>query len=185
MGPFEMMLDYLHGHLKATIDIYQDMGMPRENALELETYGKIFIDTVYPSMMVIGIGFAVWLNVVLAKPFFRMGNLKYPDFIPLDRWQTPERMIWGVIVSGFALFLDSEIIKSFAANILIVLMVIYLFHGLSIILFFLKKYRLPTWIRVGVYFLIVVQQFFLLLLALAGIFDQWIDFRKLQKESEV
>jgi uncharacterized protein YybS (DUF2232 family) len=102
----------------------------------------------------------------------------------MDRWQTPEVMIWGVIGSGFALFLLPGVIQSFAANILIVLMVIYLFQGLSIILFFLNKYHLPSWIRVGVYFLIVIQQFFLLLLALAGLFDQWLDFRKLRRESE-
>ncbi len=184
MGPFEMMLDYLHGHLKVTLEAYEKMGMPRENVIELETYGKAFIDTVYPSLMIVGVGFAVWLNVVMARPFFRLGKLKYPEFISMDRWQTPERMIWGVIGSGFALFLLTGVIQSFAANVLIVLMVIYLFQGLSIILFFLNKYRLPSWIRIGVYFLIVIQQLFLLLLALAGLFDQWVDFRKLRSEPE-
>ncbi|MBW1900290.1 MAG: DUF2232 domain-containing protein [Deltaproteobacteria bacterium] len=184
MGPFEMMLDYLYGHLKVTIEAYETMGMPLENVAELEKYGKAFIDTVYPSLMIIGVGFAVWLNVIMARPVFRMGNLRYPEFIPLDRWQTPEGMIWGVIVSGFALFLLPGVIQSLAANVLIVLMVIYLFHGLSIILFFLNKYRLPSWVRIGVYFLIVVQQLFLLLLAFAGLFDQWVDFRKLRRESE-
>jgi uncharacterized protein YybS (DUF2232 family) len=158
--------------------------MPQENVAELEKYGKAFIDTVYPSLMIVGIGFAVWLNVIMARPVFRMGNLSYPEFVPMDRWQTPEGMIWGVIVSGFALFLLPEVIQSLAANVLIVLMVIYLFHGLSIILFFLNKYRLPSWIKIGVYFLIVVQQVFLLLLAIAGLFDQWVDFRKLRRESE-
>ena len=180
----EMMLDYLHGHLKATLDTYRTMGMPQENVAELEQYGKAFIDTVYPSLMIIGVGFAVWLNVIVARPVFRMGNLSYPEFISMDRWQAPEVMIWGVIVSGFALFLLPGVIQSLAANVLLVLMVIYLFHGLSIILFFLNKYRLPSWVRIGVYFLIVVQQLFLLLLAIAGLFDQWVDFRKLRRESE-
>jgi uncharacterized protein YybS (DUF2232 family) len=184
MGPFEMMLDYLHGHIKATIESYEKMGMPRENAIELETYGKLFIDTVYPSLMIVGVGFAVWLNVVMAKPFFRMGNLRYPEFVPMDRWQTPDVMIYGVIISGFAFFLFSGAITSVAANVLIVLMVIYIFHGLSIILFFFNKYRLPSWIRIGVYLLIIIQQFFLILLALAGVFDQWADFRRLHRESE-
>ena len=184
MGPLEMMLDYLHGHLKATLDTYKTMGMPQENVAELEQYGKLFIDTVYPSLMIIGVGFAVWLNVIVARPVFRMGNLSYPEFISMDRWQAPEVMIWGVIVSGFALFLLPGVIQSLAANVLLVLMVIYLFHGLSIILFFLNKYRLPSWVRLGVYFLIVVQQIFLLLLAIAGLFDQWADFRKLRRESE-
>ena len=184
IGPFEMLLGYLHGHLEASIRAYEEMGMSKENILEIETYGKAIIDRVFPSLMVVGIGFSVWLNVVMAKPFFRRGNLRYPEFVPMDRWQTPEVMIWGVIGSGFALFFFSGVIKSFAANVLIVLMPIYLFQGVSIILFFLNKYRLPNWVKVGVYFLIIIQQLFLILLALAGLFDQWIDFRKLNRESE-
>ena len=185
MGPLEMMLDYLHAHLKMTIAAYEEMGMPHENAVDLESYARAVIDTVYPSLMIVGTGFAIWLNIVVAKPFFRRGKLKYPDFIPMDRWQTPEMLIWGLIASGFSLFLLQGIIQSAAANVLIVLMAVYLFHGLSIIVFFFNKYRLPNWVRIGIFFLIVIQQLFLVLLALAGVFDQWIDFRRLHKESEM
>jgi len=184
IGPFEMVLEYLHGHLEASIQVYEEMGMSKENVLEIEAYGKAIIDTVFLSLMIVGIGFSVWLNVVIAKPFFKKGNLRYPEFVPMDCWQTPEGMIWGVIGSGFALFFLSGVIKSIAANILIVLMSIYLFQGVSIILFFLNKYRLPHWVRIGVYFLIIIQQLFLILLALVGLFDQWVDFRKLKRESE-
>ena len=183
-GPYEMITRYLHEHLRVTLEAYEEMGISRENLHEIETYGKAIIETVSLSLMVVGIGFCVWLNVVAARPVFRWGKLEYPSFVSMDRWQTPESMIWGVIGSGFALFLLSGVIKSFAANVLIVLMFIYLFQGMSIILFFLNKYHLPPWIRLGVYFLIIIQQLFLVLLAIAGLFDQWIDFRRLKAESE-
>ena len=83
------------------------MGITEENALELKAFGKAFMDTIsriYPSLMIVGIGFTVWLNIVIAKPVFRIGNLAYPDFAPLDRWKTADGLVWGVIVSGFALF---------------------------------------------------------------------------------
>ena len=80
------------------------------------------------------------------------------------------------------MFLFQGAIKLIAINVLIVLMVIYLFHGLSILIFFLNKYQMPSWVRVSVYFLIIIQQFFWLFLGLAGLFDQWVDFRKLHKE---
>jgi uncharacterized protein YybS (DUF2232 family) len=134
--------------------------------------------------MIIGTGFAVWLNVVIAKPLFHMGQLEYPDFDPMDCWQAPEGLVWVVIVSGFALFFLSGGIRLLAINALIILMFVYLFHGLSIVLFFLNKYRVPSWIRIGVYFLIIIQQLFLVLLALAGLFDQWIDFRKIRRRQE-
>ena len=66
-----------------------------------------------------------------------------------------------------------------ALNALIISVFVYFFHGLSIILFLLNKYSVPTLIRVGVYLLIIVH--FLLILAAVGFFDQWIDLRKLHR----
>ncbi len=180
-GLMEMVHQYLHTQLKASLEAYQKMGLNAESTVELETYGKTIINTVFPSLAIVGMGFVIWLNVVMAKPLFKMGGLKYPEFIQMDKWQAPENMIWGVIFSGFALFLFSGIIQFIAINVMIVLMAIYLFHGLSIILFFLNKYQLPSWVRAGVFFLIIIQQFFWLFLGLAGLFDQWIDFRKLKR----
>jgi len=185
MGPIEIVLDFFDVQLKEAVKAYEGMGVPREKGVELEMYGKAFIDIIsktYPSLMIIGTGFAVWLNVVIAKPLFRMGNLDYPDFLAMDRWKAPDSLIWVVIVSGFALFLSSGGIKLFAINALIVMMVIYFFHGLSIVLFFLNKFNVPSWARFGVYFFIIVQQLFFAILALAGLFDQWFDFRKIQKK---
>jgi len=39
-------------------------------------------------------------------------------------------------------------------------------------------------VRAGIYALALLQQLFLALFALAGIFDQWADFRKIRKPVE-
>ena len=135
--------------------------------------------------MIVGTGFVVWINIVISRPLYRLTNLKYPEFGPMDKWHAPELMVWGVIASGFALFLSIPGVKLVAINGLIVMLAIYVFHGLSILLFFLNKYRVPSWLRFGIYFLIFFQQIFLIVLALAGLFDQWLDFRKIRlKKSE-
>jgi uncharacterized protein YybS (DUF2232 family) len=184
MGPFEMMLDYLKSHLDLALKTYKEAGIQPEKAIELEAFAKSFMNTIsmiYPSLMVIGTGFAVWLNVVTAKPLFRMGNLEYPDFGAMDQWRSPDGLIWGVIVAGFALFLSSGSIKLIAINAVIIMVAIYLFHGLSILLFFLNKYHVPSWIRAGIYFFLVIQQLLWIILILAGLFDQWIDIRKIRR----
>lgn len=71
-----------------------------------------------------------------------------------------------------------------AVNALIVILAIYLFHGLSIVVFFLNKFHVPSWIRLGIYFLIIIQQLFLIVLTFAGLFDQWIDFRKIHRRAD-
>lgn len=187
MGPPEMILEYFQNNLRETIRAYESMGLDQEKVFQLHEYGKVItniISMVYPALLIIGTGVVVWLNVVISRPLFRRGNLSYPDFGSMDHWQAPELMVWGVIASGFALFLTTGGIKFLAVNALMVVSVIYIFHGMSIILFFLNKYHVSPWIRFGVYLLIIFQQIFLIGLAVAGLFDQWIDFRKIHKKKE-
>lgn len=186
-GPFEMLLNYMEIQLKSRVAIYEGMGAPSQEAAAIEAYLKAFmaiVARIYPSLMILGTAFAVWLNVILAKALFVRTGLEYPDFGPVDHWQAPEEMVWGIIVSGFALFLSSGGIQFFAINAFIVMIAVYFFHGLSISLFFLNKFHVPRLIRAGFYVLIMVQQLCMILLVLAGIFDQWIDFRKIHRRMD-
>ena len=131
-------------------------------------------------MVIVYAGFTVWLNIVISKPLFRVTNLRYPSFGQADQWSSPERMVWGLIAAGFSLFLPLSGIRFLAINTVIVLSVIYVFHGLSVLLFFFNKYHVPSWLRILGYFLIFFQfLFFGVGLAMVGLFDQWIDFRKI------
>ncbi|MGD2125725.1 MAG: YybS family protein [Desulfobacteraceae bacterium] len=183
MGPLKLVLSYLQNNLRGTVEVYENMGGDPEKAVQFKEYAKILTDIImkiYPALVIMGTGFVVWFNVVVSRHLFRLGNLQYPDFGPTDQWWAPERMVWGLIAAGFSLFLPVAVIRWMAINTLIVVLTVYVFHGLSIILFFLNKYRVPSWIRLGVYFLIIFQQIFLIGLAFAGLFDQWIDFRKIR-----
>jgi uncharacterized protein YybS (DUF2232 family) len=186
LGPFEVIRGYLKEQVDAVMAIYGSAADDPEKAAELQAYGRAILEVIlriYPSLMIIGTGFVVWLNVTVSRPLFRFGRLKYPDFVPLHHWRVPEYLVWAVIVSGFALFLASGAVKSIAWNVLIVLMAVYLLQGVSILSFFFNKFRFPLWARVGVSLLIVLQQVFLAVLTLAGLFDQWVDFRKIHKRA--
>ena len=182
MGPMEMVYAYMQESLQQSVAVYRNMGAGPERAKEFRVYLDIVADAiskVYPSMLIIGTGFVVWFNIIVSRPLFRMKNIAYPPYGALDRWRSPDLMVWGVIAAGFSLFLSLPKIKFLAMNVLIVMMAIYVFHGLSILMFYLNKYRVPPWIRLGVYFLILFQQIFVIGLAMAGLFDQWIDFRRI------
>jgi uncharacterized protein YybS (DUF2232 family) len=182
MGPLEMVHAYVENTLRQSVDVYEGMGVSSEKAHELGEYLAVVanvISKIYPSLLIIGTGFVVWFNIIVSRPIFQMRNLAYPPYGALDRWRSHEFMVWGVIAAGFSLFLPLSSIKWFATNALIVMMAVYVFHGLAILMFFLNKYRVSPWIRFGVYFLILFQQIFILGLAVAGLFDQWIDFRRI------
>jgi uncharacterized protein YybS (DUF2232 family) len=184
MGPLTMVLDYFQRNLNETIRAYEALGLDQKNVAELQRYGTLFLSIIRdiaPALLIIGTGLMVWINVIVSRPLFRLGNLEYPDFGPTDQWQAPEFMVWGVIASGFALLLFKGVVRTLAVNSLMVLLAIYVFHGVAIVLFLLNKYRVSPWIRFAVYFLIIFQQFFVIGLALAGLFDQWIDFRRVSR----
>jgi uncharacterized protein YybS (DUF2232 family) len=185
--PLEMVLTYLQGSLSENLEFYKGMEMNGENALNAREYLRFLLDTimkVYPALTVIGTGFVVWINVIISKPLLRIRNLPHPDFGPMDRWGASETMVWGLIGAGFSLFLPWPSLRSVALNAVMVFLVIYFFHGLSILVFYLNKYRVPSWIRIGVYALILFQQIFAIVLALAGLFDQWIDLRRIHPKKE-
>jgi uncharacterized protein YybS (DUF2232 family) len=182
MGPLEMVQAYVLENLREAAEVYRRVGGEDTAGGDFQLYIQALGDMIlkiYPGLLIIGTGFVVWLNVMISRPLFRVTGVVAPLFGPLDRWQTSERVVWGVIASGFALFLPVGGVQSLAINALIVLLTVYVFQGLSILIFFLIKYRIPLWVRVGIYSLILFQQILLLGLAVVGLFDQWIDFRKL------
>ncbi|MFC1867635.1 DUF2232 domain-containing protein [Thermodesulfobacteriota bacterium] len=185
LGPAELILGYFKSNLNRSISFYEGMGLEPEKVIQIRQFGTMLtelIAKIYPALLVVGTGFVIWINVVISRPLFRLGKIKYPDLGQTDRWKAPEYMVWAVIAAGFSLFFPVSGIQIIAKNILIVLSVIYVFHGLSIIMFFFNRYKIPSWARCGIYVLIIVQQMFLLVLAFAGLFDQWVDFRKIHRK---
>lgn len=183
LGPSEIIAALIREQLQATVDLYHDMGAQVEDPEGIHGYAEIFIRTIariYPALMIIGMGLVVIMNVMFAKPLFKKIGLDYPDFQPVERWQAPEKMVWGLIAVGFGSLFASGTFQMAAINALLVIAVVYFFQGLSIGIFYLNKYRIPPIIRAVFYVLIVFQQLFMLLLALAGLFDQWLDFRRLR-----
>jgi uncharacterized protein YybS (DUF2232 family) len=185
-GVMEMTPDHPQDIERAVLQAYKDLGLNEEQVIHLQVVIKDMIHMIpkiYPAILIVGSALNVCFIVLLSRPLLLFKGLPYPDFGPMDRWQSPELMVWGVIATGFALFLSTGGIRWFAINSLIVMAVIYVLHGLSIVRFYLNRYRTPLWLRFGVYLLIFIQPIFLGTLATAGLFDQWVDFRRINKKA--
>jgi uncharacterized protein YybS (DUF2232 family) len=187
-GPVELVISSLRRNIESAIQAYDQVGLVEGQVDQLHEYARLLtelISRIYPALLIIGTGLVVWMNVVVSRAVFRIGKLDYPGFGPQDRWRAPEHLVWGFIASGFFLFLPSGTVKLLAVNSLIVISMIYVFHGVAIALFYMKKYNVPAWLRWIFYLMAAVQQLFVLPLFLAGLFDQWIDFRRIFKKARV
>jgi uncharacterized protein YybS (DUF2232 family) len=102
----------------------------------------------------------------------------------LREWKSPEALVWGLIVCGFALFIPAlGAVQVVAANVLVVICAYYFAQGLAVIGYFFHKNKVPRFLRGLTYLLIVFQQIFTLLVVGLGLFDLWGDFRRLGKDT--
>ena len=90
--------------------------------------------------------------------------------------------MWIAIGAGGLLLVPLNGLKMLGANMLIVLMVIYLFQGLAIISYYFQKKRFPPILRKFIYVLVAVQQLLMLVVIFVGLLDMWVDFRRLKKK---
>lgn len=143
---------------------------------------RFFTDTFF-SVVLIGTSFAALLNILVGREFFKREKLFFPELGNLAFWKAPEKMVWILIAGGIISLISVKKADVFGTNILIICCFVYLLQGFAIVGFFLKKFNVPRILRGFIYFLFFVQQYLMLLLVAVGLFDIWIDFRKMNKPS--
>ncbi len=140
---------------------------------------------ILPAGLVVATLFTAWANLVLLRWWFpRFALLKHLG--NLSRWRPIDTWIWVALGTGAVYFLDyyllqTEWLRVVAANGLLVLAAVYFFHGLAILSFLLQK-RPSPFLRLLAYgLLLLFFQIVSLFLIALGVFDIWLDFRKLNK----
>ena len=108
----------------------------------------------------------------------------FPRYEGINAWKAPDFLIWIFIISGGLLFIPNEQVNFYSMNIFIIVCFIYSLQGFAIIGFLFRNKNVPIIFRYLFYFLIAVQQFLMIAIVAAGIFDTWIDFRKFIKKDE-
>jgi uncharacterized protein YybS (DUF2232 family) len=117
-------------------------------------------------------------NVLVAKRFlYKNPALKdayRPGFI---MWKMPEHLVWlGIAAGAIAAFGHAGYVKG-AENCLLLLGGVYFVQGFSIAEFFFKAFNAPFFIRWPVFFLLMIQWYGLLTIAIMGLLDTWFDLR--------
>ncbi len=129
-----------------------------------------------PALMLGGSLLVAWGNQLLVR---RHGPQQAAQ-VPLNLWRSPEPLVWVLILAG-ALAWAAEGWPYWAAiNVLLVLGVMYFFQGLAVVAYWLQKKNAPRGLRVMLYALLAVEMILAVLVALAGLFDIWFNFRRLE-----
>lgn len=164
-------------------DFYRLLGM--DNPLTAEAKASVLDITVRlsPALVALSAACAVLVNLTVFWRWLDRGRLGYRLFADLARWSAPEWLIWLLLATGFALFVPVAAISTIALDGFVCVASIYFCQGLAIMAFYFKMLSMPGLARGLIYFVTGIQPVLAALVCAAGIFDLWIDFRRLKPQS--
>lgn len=176
----------LRGGLEASLKMHERLGFSRESVELVRKSSAEIIDFMLqmtPALLFTGFAIVILINLILLARQFRVYRSLFLSLSDLREWKSPEPLVWLFIFSGFLSFLSSAWgIRTVALNLFLVSGVVYFFQGLAIVAYYFHHKKVPFFLRSLGYILIAVEQLFVLLVVGLGLFDLWVDFRRLRKE---
>jgi uncharacterized protein YybS (DUF2232 family) len=184
---FQDLRAALTHQLDSAVRVQERMGLSQESVELLREQAPQIVEIMLrllPALLFLTFAFVVLINILYLGRRFPERREQW--FMPklLREWKSPEPLVWGLIATGFILFLPGLTeLRSVALNILLVIGACYFAQGLAVIAFFFHKNNVPRFLRGLTYVLIIFQQIFTLLVVGLGLFDLWGDFRRLGKDN--
>ncbi|HXW85600.1 MAG TPA: DUF2232 domain-containing protein, partial [Candidatus Binataceae bacterium] len=164
---------------------YKALGLP--TVVPTDIQGTIVEMTVKLSAALAALtsAVAVLLNLRLFWRWAGKRQLQYPLFGDLARWSAPEWLIWALIATGgTAMLVPFAPIADIGINCFLCVAAVYLGQGLAIMTFYFQVLAVPSLVRGIIYFVTMVQPVVAAIVCVAGVFDLWIDFRRLKPPSQ-
>ncbi len=157
---------------------YPDLGMDRQ---VFEQTSILFM-TVLPSVLVCTYLCLALLNILLIRRLLKRHSIVLKQFEHLNRWQADDKLVFVFIGLSLMMFAASGGIKILLVNCLIIVSAVYFFQGLAIASYFFDKKQVPFLIKSFFFVLIAIQPFFMMMVVGCGLFDTWINFRKIDTD---
>lgn len=178
-----LVSDYIAKNLELTMVLYESMGVSDESLVQLsnslEQIHYVLVRIV-PAMVIGSTLFVAWINLLLARGILTAKGVFFPDFGRLNHWKAPDALVWLFIGCGGMLLMPGNSLKMLGLNGLLILLTVYFLQGIAVVSYYFEKKRFPRALRLFLYTLIALQQFILLLIIGLGLFDIWLNFRKLK-----
>lgn len=188
-NPYIDLRQSLDKGFEATFALYRNSG--HFPAGDLEAI-KVFITQLreqvarlFPALLLTSIICTVWLNTVAGQWLLKKKDPSRTDREDLKNWRLPELLVWPVIMAGSALLVPHAILNTVGLNVGLVLLVLYLSQGLAIVSSMMQKWSLPLTIRIITYSILFLQVYGIGFVAVLGLADVWVDFRKPRLKKDV
>jgi len=179
-----ILSQYVAQNIELSLVLYQSLGMPEESLRliqgSLDNIQYILV-SIIPGLTITSTLLVIWINILLSKVALKGKFPFHPDYEKLNQWQAPDYLVWALIGCGLLMLFPAGVTRMISLNIILILMTIYFFQGMAIVSFYFEKKQIPRLFRILLYTLIALQQLALIAVIGIGLFDMWVNFRKLKK----
>ena len=175
-----MMLDASFAQAYTAYSTQSDISAEVLYALQIaiEETRKV-IPRVLPGILGCMVIATVWFNLVISNILAKKLCLTDKGWGKYTAWSLPEQLVWLPITAVVIMLVGSGVIKDTAICLLLVGILLYFFQGLAVFIHLLDKWNVPGFFRLALYFMLIVQSYGLIFLAILGFADVWLNFRKL------
>lgn len=165
--------------------MYESMGVEPERINEAKSQVEPALQTLaflMPTLIMLTAlinSLAVWFT---ARWIFPKLQMKIPNMPPFAEWKFPQIFFYTALVGGLGMYWGftrgwTEIYE-ISLNLLIVSALVGLVQGFSLLSVIFDKYKISKTMRRIFYVVLVLNMFFLQLVAITGLVDMLFDYRK-------
>ena len=171
-------------HFAQSMEAFEAAGDSETDITDMKAFVEKAVGgfaSAYPAFVLIGSLVSAMANYGLLRVVW--GRIYGPGLFSertFAEWICPENLVWGFIVSSAGLFLGQGMVADAGLNLFVIMLVIYFAQGMSIVTHFLKARKVPVFLWIALFILIFAQPLFIGLVAGIGVFDIWVDFRKIR-----
>lgn len=134
------------------------------------------IVTIYPALVTVTLGMVACLNLIVISRI--ASRVRLPVYLgDFKKYRNPEPLVWVLIVAGFGVLAQQNLVYLAALNLVIVVSALYAVQGLAVVSHYFRKYAVPKFVRIISCLFLIFQPFMVLAVAALGVFDLWGDFR--------
>ena len=172
---------FLNSNFNEVLKSYRTLGVKDSEIAVISQNLKslsVVLVRILPALMVIFYSSIFLLNLPILQRFAKL-NIK--DF-DLKLWKSPFWIVWIFILSGFGVFiLHKSLIWWLLLNIFIIASFIFLIQGFAVTEYWFNRHNFSKLMKNLIYIFILFSQFLLVSIAIIGLFDNWFDFRKINR----
>lgn len=186
--PYKQLLELLDIGFRQTYEIYKSNSEMSEeslyNLLQVIDEIRTFIPRILPGFLAASVVMTVWVNMIAGNALHAKITGKESTWNKYSSWALPDQLIWLPIGSSLLMLLAEGSVNNLGICGVIVSCLIYFFQGLAVFIHLLDRWKVPPFFRIVFYFILVLQTYGILILAVLGIGDTWLDFRKSKKQND-